>query len=123
MRLSRMLRQFCLTTLGAAAFVIFCSGCLSSKEEPARSSRPSGAKPAPVNPVPVGEIAVVNTTEHFVLIDLSSNLYVPPADTPLRAVRAGTVAAHLKTSLERKPPFVAADIIDGAPAVGDQVVQ
>ena len=56
---------------------------------------------------------MVNEAEHFVLIDLGSNLYVPAPGTTLRATDAAGETAHLKASPEQKRPFIAADIIDG----------
>ncbi|MGH7939410.1 MAG: hypothetical protein ACREFG_12985 [Chthoniobacterales bacterium] len=57
------------------------------------------------------------------LIDLDSSLYVPEAGVALRAVSHGAETARLKASPEQKRPFFAADILDGRPSVGDQVVQ
>ncbi len=71
----------------------------------------------------VGEIAVVNEAKRFVLIDLQSNLYVPAPGTALRTTNASGKTAHLKAAPEQKRPFIAADIVDGEPAVGDQVVR
>ncbi len=61
--------------------------------------------------------------ERFVLIDLGSNLYVPEPGALLRSTNPAGDTAHLKTSPEQKRPFIAADIIDGKPAVGDEVVR
>jgi hypothetical protein len=71
----------------------------------------------------IGEIAIVDEEQRFVLVDLDSYLYVPEAGTALRAVNHGAETAHLKASPEQKRPFIAADILDGRPVVGDQVVQ
>ena len=71
----------------------------------------------------IGEIAVVDEAQRFVLVDLDSYLYVPEAGTTLRAVNHGARTATLKASPEQKRPFIAADILDGRPAVGDQVVE
>ena len=83
-------------------------------------------KPAPgavTQPHVVGEIAVVDEEKRFVLIDLESNLYVPLPGTELRSRNAAGAIAHLKASPEQKRPFIAADIVDGDPAVGDQVLR
>jgi hypothetical protein len=69
----------------------------------------------------VGEIAFVNEEQHFVLIDLESNLYVPPPGTLLVSVSGKGKTTHLKVGAEQKRPFVAADILDGDPTIGDQV--
>ena len=66
---------------------------------------------------------MVDEEKRFVLIDLESNLYVPAPGRALRAINAAGETAQLKASPEQKRPFVAADIVDGDPAVGDQVVR
>ena len=72
---------------------------------------------------PVGEIAVVDEEKRFVLIDLDSNLYVPSPGTVLRSKNAAGETARLQASPEQKRPFIAADIVDGEPAVGDEVLR
>jgi hypothetical protein len=86
-------------------------------------ARPAAATPAPTGPKVVGEVAVVDEEKKFVLIDLDFNLYVPSPGTALRTTNAAGETAHLQASPEQKRPFVAADIVDGDPAVGDQVVR
>jgi hypothetical protein len=46
---------------------------------------------------------------------------VPAPGTALRATNSSGATARLKASPEQKRPFIAADIVDGDPAVGDQV--
>ena len=92
------------------------------------SSCAPGKRPQPpatlaIPPRIIGEVAIVDEEKQFVLIDLESNLYVPAPGTALRAINAKGEAAHLKASPEQKRPFVAADIVDGEPAVGDKVVR
>jgi hypothetical protein len=38
-------------------------------------------------------------------------------------MRDATETAKLKVTPERKRPFIAADVIEGQPAVGDEVMQ
>ena len=83
----------------------------------------SNAPAAALGPRVVGEVTVVDEEKRFVLIDLESNLYVPAPGTALRTTNAQGETSHLKASPEQKRPFVAADIVDGDPAVGDQVVR
>ncbi len=66
---------------------------------------------------------MVDEEKRFVLIDLQSNLYVPAPGTALHTINAAGETAHLKASDEQKRPFIAADIVDGDPAVGDQVMK
>jgi hypothetical protein len=108
----------CLTTGGAAlSFLLAFSACAPRPQRAV--SRPGEVTP----PMVVGEIAIVDEEKQFVLIDLDSNLYVPPANTPLRSTNGAGKTAHLRVSPEQKRPFIAADIIDGQPAMGDKVVQ
>ena len=57
------------------------------------------------------------------MIDLESNLYVPPPGASLRTVNAAGETGRLLTAPEQERPFVAADIVAGNPAVGDQVLR
>jgi hypothetical protein len=106
-----------LTIAAIAALALLSSGGCASRQR----SGVSGV--APVTPSVVGEIAIVDEEKHFVLIDLDSNLYVPVPGTPLRSTNTAGKTAHLKASPEQKRPFIAADIIDGEPAVGDKVIR
>jgi hypothetical protein len=83
----------------------------------------AAAVPSPVLPSVVGAIAVLDEEKRFVLIDLGSNLYVPAPGAAMHSINATGAIAHLKASPEQKRPFIAADIIDGEPTVGDEVVR
>ncbi len=126
MRRARFFPNFCLTTALVGGSFLFGGGCGGhAHEAPAvtGSASPAPSATPPIVRRIVGEIAVVNAAEHFVLIDLGSNLYVPAPGTTLRSLDAAGVAARLKTSPEQKRPFIAADIIDGTPKVGDEVLR
>lgn len=101
--------------LTIAGFAILTAGCASIAQPIVKS--------ALAGPTVIGEVALVDEEQKFILIDLASNLYVPPPGAALRAINSQGETAHLRTSPERKRPFVAADIVDGTPAVGDQVVR
>ncbi len=111
MRATLLFSLFCLTNCG----LFLGAGCVASP----RAKAPAAT--APPRPRVVGEVAVVDEEKRFVLIDLQSNLYVPPPGTELRTTNAAGDTAHLKASPEQKRPFIAADIVDGEPAVGDEV--
>ncbi len=96
--------------------LLLWTGCRSTP-------RPAPAVAKPATSIVVGEIAIVDEEKQFVLVDLESNLYVPTPGTPLRSINATGETAHLKASPEQKRPFIAADIVDGDPAVGDQVLR
>lgn len=114
MRLALLLSIFCLTTGG-----LFLSGGCAPGKRPRAAPEAAGPPRARV----VGEVAVVDEEKRFVLIDLQSNLYVPAPGTALRTTNAAGATAHLKASDEQKRPFIAADIVEGEPAVGDQVLK
>ena len=113
MRLASSILLFCLTITWS---ILALTGC-------APGTSPKAPAAAAIGPRVVGEVAVVDEEKRFVLIDLDSNLYVPAPGAALRTTNATGETAHLKASPEQKRPFVAADIIDGDPAVGDQVVR
>lgn len=113
MRLTSSILLLCLTITWS---ILALTGC-------APRTRPKAPTAAAIGPRVVGEVAVVDEEKHFVLIDLDSNLYVPAPGAALRTTNARGEIAHLRASPEQKRPFVAADIIDGDPAVGDQVVR
>ena len=106
--------------LGAGLFLFF-SGCAG---EASRAKPPSSPSPTPqkIRHI-VGAVAVVNEAEHFVLVDLGSSLYVPVPGEDLRATGPAGEVAQLKASPEQKRPFIAAEIIDGTPKVGDEVTR
>jgi len=106
-----------LTILAASAsWLPFATGCTTGLRRAAVST-------GPVQPMIVGEIALVDEAQRFVLVDLDNHLYVPSPGTALQTTNASGEVAHLKASPEQKRPFIAADIIDGDPVVGDQVIK
>ena len=107
----------CLTMVGTLAWGLALGGCGSIAR---RTTATKAAGPRVIN---VGEVVVVNEERRFVLIDLESSLYVPAPGVFLHTMHGSTQTARLKVSPERKRPFIAADILDGEPKVGDRVVQ
>ncbi|MBA3608001.1 MAG: hypothetical protein H0W43_05750 [Chthoniobacterales bacterium] len=114
MRPALLLSILCLTIGG----LLLLSGCASAARPKAVPTASAAARPRVV-----GEVAVVDEEKRFVLIDLQSNLYVPPPGTELRTTNSAGDTARLKASPEQKRPFIAADIVDGDPAVGDEVLK
>lgn len=95
---------------------------LATCAAPSRTGKPSPGS-SPPRPIIVGEVAIVDENKRFVLIDLASNLYTPAPGVALRTMNGAEETGRLRAAPERKRPFVAADIIDGTPNVGDEVVQ
>lgn len=120
MRTAPLLRFLCLTIAGDVTGAGL-GGCSANPYKPASASAPSATSAQP-RTIQVGEVRVVDAEKHFVLIDLQSNLYVPEPGTVLRAMRDTTESAKLKVTPEQKRPFIAADVIEGEPAPGDEVV-
>lgn len=70
----------------------------------------------------VGRVAVVNAASGFVLVDVGS-LYTPDAGSALKCFSGGEESAVLTVTPERKRPFITADIVSGAPRIGDHVFE
>jgi hypothetical protein len=73
-------------------------------------------------PLQVGRIALVNTTDGFVLIDAASFPSARTGET-WRAYSGDTVSAELRATDVRRRPWVIADIVTGEPKTGDMVMQ
>lgn len=73
-------------------------------------------------PLLVGTITLVNTEQHFVLID-STNSPGPQPDAALQTRGPDGAEAELKCGAIRRRPFAIADVVKGTPQVGDQVFQ
>ena len=70
----------------------------------------------------LGTVTLADETNGFVLIDMGS--YVPPpAGQALKTFSGEAESGVLAVSPERRPPFVVADIVRGAPKRGDSVYQ
>jgi hypothetical protein len=119
MRFAPLVWFFCLPIVFGLAI-----GCLDGCSSTPRSAPPavSATSIAP-RAIHVGEVKVVDERKRFVLVDLQSNLYVPEQGVTLRTMRNATQTAKVKVAPERKLPFIAADVIEGNPAVGDEVLQ
>ena len=113
---SQILARGLMIAGAATSSLLTFPGCASQPRTPT-------VAPRPALPSVVGEIAIVDEEKCFVLIDLGSNLYVPAPGAAMHSTNAAGATAHLKASPEQKRPFIAADIIDGEPAVGDEVVR
>lgn len=91
--------------------VVFASGC-AQKQALTRG------------PIPrrVGEIALVNEPLGFVLVDVGS-AYSPPVGLKLQTAREGSPSGVVTVTAERNRPFIAADITEGTPQKGDDVIE
>jgi hypothetical protein len=107
----RILRRSLAVALCSA---FFFSGCAWH-----RHKRPRAAED-PSGPRRVGTVASVNEALQFVLIDVGS-LYAPEPGTALKSFSHDQQTGILAVNPERRRPFIAADIIEGEPKVGDEV--
>jgi hypothetical protein len=80
----------------------------------------SGA--AAKGPQLIGSVYLVSDAPSFVLID-NGSLPPPAVGTVLTINNPGGTAVEMKVTQIRKPPFVVADIVKGAPKKGDPVYQ
>ena len=83
-----------------------------------KKPRPSAA----VQPQMVGTIALVNDSMHFVLVDTGGSAG-PQKGQALKSFTNGQESGILMVTGERQRPFIAADIVKGAPQKGDEVMQ
>ena len=68
----------------------------------------------------LGTISMVNDGGQFVLIDFGG-FVAPTPGIELTVRRAGEDVGILKTGIETRRPFAAADIVSGTPQPGDDV--
>ncbi len=103
--------------LFALLLVTHLAGCALLRPRPKKTARDTSAKP-----LLVGTIRLVNEDGHFALIDSGmSPSPLPGAMLKTRAASGDT--GELKAGEIRRRPFAIADVVKGAPHVGDQVFQ
>ncbi|MEI6072209.1 MAG: hypothetical protein WCS31_10485 [Verrucomicrobiae bacterium] len=76
--------------------------------------------PAAVIPQWTGVIRMVNTAEHFVLIESGAISSAVPGETYL-SVSKGLETATLRMTSLKNPPFLIADIVSGSPSTGEKI--
>lgn len=97
-------------------------------KDPERSGTPPAAEsaPAPALPRPqkrpIGTVHLVQPAAGFLLIQSSRTLAVAPEAELMTYDAGGRPTGKLKLSPERKSGFLAADIVEGHPQVGDRVL-
>ena len=103
--------------------ILLSSLCLGlgacATHRPAFEQAPIKA-PAPA-PVAIGKVALVNNETGFALIE-SAVSPEPGAKLQSRSL-SGQETAQLQVSVEKKPPFIIADIMKGKPTVGELVTK
>ncbi|MEA3188266.1 MAG: hypothetical protein QOD99_2096 [Chthoniobacter sp.] len=107
-----MRRFLCVLTILSCA-----SGCTWRHRKPAAATAIQQPQPRAV-----GSIALVNEQLGFVLVDVGS-LYTPAVGAALKSFSGSEETAVLTVSIERKRPFITADIVKGTPHRGDTVFE
>jgi len=72
-------------------------------------------------PAWIGRVVMVDTTHRFVLVDTGAGTALA-AGTDVMTLRDKRRTALLRVTDEVRPPYVAMEILEGAPALGDQAV-
>ncbi len=93
--------------------VVFLSGCaLLGKKKP--------SVPEATLPTWIGRIIMVDIEHQFALVDTGASLRVAP-ETRLLSFRDQRRTALLTATAETRPPYIAVEITEGLPSLGDQV--
>jgi hypothetical protein len=91
-----------------------CQGCSlvgwgRKKEEVPEASLPSW----------LGRVVMVDEAHGFVLIDTGATMTLEPGAVVL-TFREQSRTSSLRVTKEARPPYIALEIIEGSPAIGDQ---
>ena len=99
-----------------AALCLSLAACATHPAVPQASIKP----PAPL-PVAIGRVSLVNEELGFVLIDTQET---PETGTELQTrANDGQETARLRVSVEKKRPYIIADILKGKPLPGQVVTK
>ncbi|MEI7863911.1 MAG: hypothetical protein WCI38_00965 [Chthoniobacterales bacterium] len=101
----------------AAAFLLPGCGVLGFMKR-----RPAAPEAAPEATLPtwIGRVVMVDTDHRFALVDTGAPLKLS-AGQKMIAFRDRQRTSSLVVTPDNRPPFLAAEISDGEPALGDQV--
>jgi len=69
----------------------------------------------------IGRVIMVENEHRFVLVDVGAGVG-PAAGTAAMAYRDKRRTAQLTVTEDARPPYIAMEIVEGGPALGDQVV-
>lgn len=70
-------------------------------------------------PAWIGRVVMVDTTHRFVLVDTGASA-APSAGAEVLTLRDKRKTSVLRVTGEARPPYVAMEILEGEPALGDQ---
>jgi hypothetical protein len=102
-------------------FALVFSGCARKKpdQQPSSSSPRAGTATAPAKAVSAAEVLRVNPVGMFVVLRFPPHK-MPVMDQRLNVYRQGTKVAEVKVTNWQRDNNVVADIVMGAPEVGDE---
>jgi hypothetical protein len=102
-------------------FALVASGCVRKKASPPRDagSARAGTAAAPSKAALAGEVATVNSVARFVVLNFPLDP-MPVTDQSLNLYRRGAKVAEVKVTGSRRGRNIIADIVTGAPEVGDE---
>ncbi len=109
---------------GLALALLATPGCAGRRKK--REKAAALAAQADARPREIGEVTLVNPELGFALIDVDMG-FAPPTGVALKTFPRGTAPAPdaetsiLTVSEERRPPFLAVDVVRGEPQKGDAV--
>ncbi len=112
------------STVWLIGVLLVAPGCAGKRKSEAKAA----ATKAAVAPREIGKIALVNPEFGFALIDVDMG-FAPRLGTALKTFPHGAEPAPnaetsiLTVSRERRPPFIAVDVVRGLPQKGDAVFQ
>jgi hypothetical protein len=100
---------------------VVLSGCARKKAAPssAPDSPRAGAKTASSNAASAGEVTGVNPVGRFVVLSFSPD-HMPLLEQRLNLYRHGAKVAEVKVAGPQRGNNIVADIVSGAPEVGDE---
>jgi|GEM_PF-3303479 len=80
-------------------------------------------QPSATRPVnPIGTVTVINQLHQFVLLDVPSHSYLPLGTLLACVSNSQQQTALLRVTSPSRPPFLIADIVQGNPVIGNQII-
>ncbi|MEX2580651.1 MAG: hypothetical protein WD342_16460 [Verrucomicrobiales bacterium] len=104
------------------AVPLLAVGCQSLKSEKKDEAIEDSASNPGEMKIPVGTIHMVDPAGRFVLIRSSRTFQVEAGSAMTSYESGGAATARFQVSPARKGAFLTADIVDGAPEKGEQVL-
>ncbi len=113
--------------LGSLLLCAAALGCASGKSAK-RSAKPDAEPVKDQKATPaggawrqsIGKVILVNERMGFVLVDIGT-APAPAAGTPLQSYLQSEPTANMSVSVYQRRPYLIADVVGGAPRVGDSV--